>query len=108
MQRRIDRTLVIAGVIIVLVALLQHSPDAIGQTSGPQIQSNSGSASGRYQLVINPQVRADTFLLDTATGRIWTKVQYTDLKGQPTVWRPEDRVNSDAEFVAWARQFKEP
>ena len=26
---------------------------------------------GRYQIVMNPNVRADTFLLDTETGKTW-------------------------------------
>ncbi len=41
---------------------------------------------GRFQIVINKNIRADTFLLDTKTGRIWQNTTFTDLKGEPTVW----------------------
>src|SRR5262249_11304728 len=59
---------------------------------------------GRYRIIINENVRADTFLLDTQTGRIWTSVKYTDLEGEPTVWKLQDRVNSQAELAQWIAQ----
>ncbi|MEK7993273.1 MAG: hypothetical protein AAB403_05655 [Planctomycetota bacterium] len=107
MDTRIDRTLAIAAILFAVVALWQRTPVVFGQTSSSQVQSVTGSATGRYQLIINPQMRRDTFLLDSATGRIWTKVKYTDLKGEPEVWQPDDRVNSDQEFLAWAQRLKQ-
>lgn len=56
---------------------------------------------GRYQLVVNPEVRADTFLLDTETGRMWRRVSYTNLIGEPSVWELFDRVDSYEELQAW-------
>jgi hypothetical protein len=53
---------------------------------------------GRYQIVINPQARADTFLLDTATGRVWQLVQYSDLKDTPPAWQLMKRIDNDLDL----------
>jgi hypothetical protein len=52
------------------------------------------STPGGYQIVINPQIRADTFLLDTATGRMWTIVKYVDRQGEPAVWEQMGRMDN--------------
>ncbi len=49
------------------------------------------SEQGRFTIIINPSARADTFLLDTASGNVWQMVQLTDVAGQPTVWSPMKR-----------------
>lgn len=81
---------------------------APGTASPPNILTSSAAVQGgievgRYQIVINPNVRADTTLLDTATGRTWKVVQYTDIKGQPTVWQIQDKVDDYDELRAWIR-----
>ena len=43
----------------------------------------------------------DTFLVDTATGQIWQRVTYTDLKGQPDVWQPMAKFDTDAQLLDW-------
>jgi hypothetical protein len=58
-------------------------------------------ADGRYQLVINPEVRADTFLLDTSTGQVWEKVRYTDMEGEPAVWESMPRLDNDDQMLSW-------
>ena len=62
----------------------------------------TAGTSGRFQIVMNPAARADTFLLDTATGQIWQRTKYTDLDGQPEVWQYQDRVDSQVDLLAWA------
>jgi hypothetical protein len=42
-------------------------------------------------------MRADTYLLDTATGETWRMTQFTDLKGNPTVWDKVGRIDNDAD-----------
>ena len=69
-------------------------------TAGKQVSLNAGQ-SGRYQIVSNPNIRADTRLLDTQTGRTWINVEYTDLQGRPDVWRMEDRVDNPKELSEW-------
>ena len=59
---------------------------------------------GRYQIVINPQARADTFLLDTATGRVWQRVQYGDLKDTPPAWQLMKRIDNDLDLKKLQRE----
>jgi hypothetical protein len=66
---------------------------------------------GRYQIVINPQMRADTFLLDTATGKVWQLIKFSDIENQPTAWRYMDRLDNSMEVMLWAdkrEKLKEP
>ena len=58
-------------------------------------------SAGRYQIVMRDGVRADTFLLDTETGRVWKPVTITNVKGEPEIWRIADRVDTAADFDAW-------
>lgn len=74
----------------------------LAQSSRPASATRPVGQQGRFQLVMNPAARADTFLLDTATGQIWQRTKYTDLEGQPEVWQYQDRVDSQLELVAWA------
>ena len=60
---------------------------------------------GRYQIVINPQARADTFLLDTATGRVWQLIIYGDLNGEPPAWQLMKRVDSDLDLKKLRNEF---
>lgn len=68
-------------------------------------QATAGEAQqqGRYQIVINPAMRADTFLIDTQTGRIWQKVQYEDMENEPVVWNIMDRIDGVKDFREWRK-----
>jgi hypothetical protein len=91
-----------AGVTVFLTGLVEtgkaqtnvkpNTPMQAGLPAGP---------AGRYQIVINPNVRADTILLDTQTGQTWTQTQITDVAGAPTVWMYRDRLDNDLAFVNW-------
>lgn len=59
------------------------------------------SATGRYQIFFSPNVRADTFLVDTSTGRIWRMAEFSDISMKPTAWVMEDRLDSNEELSAW-------
>ena len=63
-------------------------------------------ATGRYQIVISPSSAANTFLLDTETGRVWREVVVDNIEGEPAVFKLQDRVDSDADLTAWARTKK--
>ena len=60
------------------------------------------SDSQRFQIVFNPNVRADTFLLDTKTGRIWRFSTFTNLDGSPDLWVYMERADNDEELLEWA------
>jgi hypothetical protein len=82
--------------LLIVLAHIFNAPTVLSQTVPIAAQP-----SGRYQLVFNPAVRADTFLIDTQTGKIWSRVQFTDIQGEPDVWRAEDRIDGQAQFIDW-------
>jgi len=61
----------------------------------------SAAEIGRYQITVNPNVRADTTLLDTSTGMMWRETQISDALGKPSVWHPVRRVDSIIDYLAW-------
>jgi hypothetical protein len=50
---------------------------------------------------MNPSVRADTYLLDTQTGRIWKSVVFTDLQGSPEAWEEVDVLRTQADWLSF-------
>lgn len=58
---------------------------------------------GRFVIVHSPHARIDTMLLDTATGRTWELVRYTNLQDEPRVWVPVRQENTDADAIATVR-----
>jgi|SRR5579864_7410598 len=70
-------------------------------------QSSSASQVGRYQLFFSPLARADVYLVDTETGRIWKPITISNAKDSnlknsaPEVWLYQDRIDSEADFDAW-------
>lgn len=69
-----------------------------------QIQS---SQAPRYQIVFNPGVRADTFMIDTQKGKVWQMAKITDVESQPTVWQPMTVIDSDGGIGITWKQFIE-
>ncbi len=65
----------------------------------PVIQSGMN---GRYQIVMNPELARNTFLLDTQTGQTWQLTQYPGLQGEPTAWTFKAKLDSEGEMMAWA------
>jgi hypothetical protein len=82
-----------------LLAILVNMLPAAGVSAQP----TPGREFGRYQIFFSPHVRADTFLVDTQTGKVWQVVKYSDLEGDPNIWVPMDRVDNDAQLGQWMR-----
>jgi hypothetical protein len=61
---------------------------------------------GRYQILFSPLARADTFLLDTETGKVWQLTKFTDANGEPLAWVPMDRLDSQADWAAFFATHK--
>lgn len=59
-----------------------------------KLQSKAEVKTQRYQIVFNPNVRADTFLLDTEKGKVWQLVKFGSLEGQPTAWESMDIIDN--------------
>lgn len=68
---------------LLLIVLLSASCSALAAPATAQ----------RYQIVVSPHLRADTFLLDTQTGRVWRQTTFSNLTDQPTVW--EEMLRED-------------
>lgn len=61
---------------------------------------------GKYQLFFSPLARADVYLVDTETGKIWKPITIsnakdTNLKSAPEVWVYQERVDSERDFDIW-------
>lgn len=86
--------------IVVLSAILAALPgcEKFGAQQSPEIPARAVRAPvGRYQIVFSPNVRADTFLLDTQKGRVWQMTKFSDLPGEPTAWNEMDVIDSSGE-----------
>lgn len=75
------------------------------------IASNPAAAAqtishGRYQIFFSPHMRADTFLLDTETGKIWKFLKYTDIEDEPSVWLYMDRIDNITQLIQFASRHK--
>lgn len=84
-------------IILSLLLLLSSSTIWAEKKVGQNVEKENG----RYQLFFGPHARADIFLVDTATGKIWSNIQYTNLVGKPTVWLYQDRIDSKEEKYKW-------
>lgn len=62
---------------------------------------------GRYVIVHSPHVRADTVMIDTATGRVWSLTSYTFLNGEPRAWTLMNQVNNNADREALIQKYGE-
>jgi hypothetical protein len=75
----------------------------IGGISQAADPNETGSPDpGRYQIVLSPLARADTFLLDTHTGRVWQRSQFSELNGEPSAWVPMDKLDDHDQIMTWA------
>jgi hypothetical protein len=75
---------VFVGLFVGLVSIA--SVCAQGAAAKPTVAPNPTAALvnlGRYQIVFSSHARADTFLLDTQTGKIWARTSFTFLGGRP-------------------------
>jgi hypothetical protein len=56
-----------------------------------------------FVFFFSPHARADTYLVDTQTGKVWQLTQFTDLNGEPTAWSPMSRIDSSDDQAAFVR-----
>jgi hypothetical protein len=84
-------------------ALASWTVDQKVVTTGKQVMINTPPI-GRYQIVFNPNVRADTFLIDTQTGKTWVATHISDVEGDQTIWLFRDRADDEQEFSDWLKR----
>lgn len=100
--------------IVVVVVLFVMATCAIAQTAkAPQPAAPASSHAGRYQLFFSPHARADVYLLDTETGKIWkpitiTNATDTNFKTAPQVWVYQERIDSERDFDNWSATHPSP
>ena len=68
----------------------------------PPAPAPKASEVGRYVIIHSPQAERDTILLDTVTGRTWSRVEVTDLVDEPPAWDPMPQLNSPQDIEAFA------
>jgi hypothetical protein len=90
-------------------------PPQTAKTPKPSVGAVApqGSHVGRYQLFFSPHARADVYLVDTETGKIWKPITIgnakdTNLKSEPEVWVYQDRIDNEKEFDVWIAFHKLP
>jgi hypothetical protein len=74
-------------------------------TAAATAQPAQPGQNGRYVILFSPHVRADTFLLDTQTGRVWVQSQYSDLNQSPTAWSPMERLDTPQQLDAFVKEY---
>jgi len=67
----------------------------------------STNESKRFEIIFNPNARADTFLLDTQKGKVWQLTKITDVESQPTVWQPLEIIDPDGDIGITPKAFLE-
>lgn len=103
------RKLVGAVVVIAMVASATAQTAKAPKPAKPQTAAAAAPAQshvGKYQLFFSPHARADVYLVDTETGKIWkpitiTNAKDTNLKSAPEVWVYQERIDSEGDFDAW-------
>jgi hypothetical protein len=53
---------------------------------------------------MSPITARDVFLVDTATGRVWQRTTMQFLFGEPDVWEPIPRFDTDQDRLDFERQ----
>ncbi len=99
-----------------IVAILTVVSSGFSQTSRPQTprpapSARQGIEPGRYQIFFSPVARADVYLVDTATGRIWRPMNITNaeqpgLSGSPQVWMFQDRLDNHEQLAEWFSMYR--
>jgi hypothetical protein len=114
MKKLIVVALILAGYAVGQATKTPQAPRPAKAQSPAAEAEPTRSQPGRYQMFFSPHARADMYLLDTETGRIWKPVTIsnakdTNLQGStPQVWLYQDRVDTEQEFDLWIALHKLP
>lgn len=79
----------------------------------PKPSTEEADHVGRYQLFFSPHARADVYLVDTETGRIWkpmivNNASDDNFKTPPEVWVYQYRIDSGTDFDVWMGLHQPP
>jgi hypothetical protein len=90
----------VAGAFLAAAVVALGGCDRLGFGQAPK--AATAPEIGRYVIVHSPEAERDTILLDTATGKTWSRVEVTDLVDDPPAWDPMPQLNGPADFAALA------
>jgi hypothetical protein len=88
------------GIAIAAVSLALAGCERIGAELAPP--PGRPSEIGRYVIVHSPEAERDTILLDTVTGKTWSRVEVRDMVDEPPAWDPMPQLNGKADIDALA------
>jgi hypothetical protein len=102
------KKLVVVVVLVVVACAIAQTPRAPQPAKQPTAVTAAPPQShvGKYQLFFSPLARADVYLVDTETGKIWKPITIsnakdTNLKSAPEVWIYQERIDSGRDFDIW-------
>jgi hypothetical protein len=109
MRRVLAIVLILAGY---AVGQATKAPQAARAPKSPA-EAIESSHVGRYQIFFSPHARADVYLVDTETGRIWKPITISNAKDDnfktaPELWVYQDRVDNETGFDFWMALHKQP
>lgn len=116
-MERVGRRTLICGAIAALAGLLFYTrapAQELRYSDPPKSDLLKPDVSkltpGRFQIIMHPNIRADQYLLDTATGQVWQLIKFTSLQGEPEAWRFMARLDNQAELMNFfmSRPNKKP
>jgi hypothetical protein len=81
--------------------LLPQTPKTKTGTTGNTTSPMSSTELGRYRIIFSPHARADTFLVDTLSGKVWQLTKYVEFVGDPIVWTYMDRLDDFRQMLQW-------
>jgi len=108
-------TKTVCAIVLILVgcAVGQATKNWPTKTPKPSTEASTAqSHAGRYQIFFSPHARADMYLVDTETGKIWKPVTITNARdtnmdtAAPQVWVYQDRIDNEQEFDVWIASHK--
>jgi hypothetical protein len=109
------KKLVVVIVFVVVACAIAQTAKAPQQSKIPTAVAAAPAQShvGKYQLFFSPHARADVYLVDTETGKIWkpitiTNAKDTNFQSAPEVWVYQERIDSERDFDVWMAMHAPP
>lgn len=85
----------------IAIALLLFCSLGFAQEPKHPVKTDVQPVAPRYQLFVNPNVRADTFMIDSWTGKVWVHTSLTEIVGDPDVWMTQERIDSQDDLATY-------
>jgi hypothetical protein len=101
MEELMRRIVLLPTICFLLLGCDQFNARQSEAPAPDQLAQAKTTAVGRFQVVFSPHLRADTFLVDTETGRIWRQTSYPELQDNPTAWSEMDVFKNPGDVLTF-------